>query len=784
MPLRYFLLSGFIQWIPLPWIARWLQPLDKGLFKQAVELQSTALEQWASAKLQDRLVLEIPSIRDHIRKSIVWKYILVTLSFLLLVFIIIPKPYILDSGREIITGTIRPVKQLELADTIVVGYQKYWTNSSAFEMYKKDEKVDELLITQHHSLDVLYKGRFYKELFIYCDSLGSIQNWRAKITPPSYLNLQPYYSEDTLRLYNQSSVEFELYGILVDQFHLQVSRETRKVQQPFIYTSGDVMEISNGRTAFEIPVRELRDKQPDISIIKNTIDSLTFEISDDFGVLHASITTEGIRSKLTLLNGLINAYSLSWNNINELTIDAQDAIQTQMKKVKRPKPSATELLSNTSKEALSKLGLNDSFEKRLKERMEQKRKDVEKLDEKEEEKVDEEFLKIQEEKTKNEPLEELIERLEQQWQLEQMVDLLEQVKEEGNEALDSAIQELNKELDADAQEGLEEIKKDIESIQKEGSERQEQAKESAEALQALLNQESLELEKENVERIKRLLKSSWSTSLKQELIQASERDIKVIRDQRTVLKIEHTIQDSLDLLIVQDPMLVKALGTVRSDLNGAMVAIQSDLDAGKSIISNTGYAITALNKLDEVLYFILDEAKQNLMQSKAKCKNGSLNQKGTPKAGKGQPGSKGEPNKGKKPGGRKEGKTGEPREGKGSSEQGQKPGSSGKDSAELLKELEDAISKLAGQGQAELQEELEALKQKLLFTETLEERDFINIEDKLWQANKSQFDKEERGEERESNEAENTQGKAGIEVQIKHDKSINTDLPLPVLKRK
>ena len=79
---------------------------------------------------------------------------------------------------------------------------------------------------------------------------------------------------------------------------------------------------------------------------------------------------------------------------------------------------------------------------------------------------------------------------------------------------------------------------------------------------------------------------------------------------------------------------------------------------------------------------------------------------------------------------------------------------------------------------------MEQLKREILFGTPKENETQEAFENRLWESLKSEFDKEEQGNNRKSNPGdENTSGK-GIEIKEVPSNNRVSDLPLPVLKKK
>ncbi|HAR21079.1 MAG TPA: hypothetical protein DCR47_00815, partial [Cryomorphaceae bacterium] len=141
-----------------------------------------------------------------------------------------------------------------------------------------------------------------------------------------------------------------------------------------------------------------------------------------------------------------------------------------------------------------------------------------------------------------------------------------------NTALDSAIN-----MAADALLGLDlnEAEEPVElmkNMEEQGEQRKQQAKEASDKLKQLLANSISEVQEDNVARIKRLLKDSWMVSVFQEDLRSLALSVNKARAQQLVLTNERTINDSLDLLLVHEPMLSQVLAEKRTNLDAAMRA--------------------------------------------------------------------------------------------------------------------------------------------------------------------------------------------------------------------
>ena len=370
------------------------------------------------------------------------------------------------------------------------------------------------------------------------------------------------------------------------------------------------------------------------------------------------------------------------------------------------------------------------------------------------------------------------------WQMEEAIELLDKVDSLRNEELDSALMTAAEALNKLNHKETKETADLMKNIDKEGKTREEQAKEASKKLKELLANNVAEVQEDNVSRIKRLLKNGWVVSVFQEGLQEMSLAVNKARSQQIVLANEAAIKDSLDLLLIHEPKLNQALFEKRAVLEQALRSLESKYISGKDIGVDIGYIVTALNDINQTLYFLLESEKSNLNQAKKNCKKGKPGSSGKPaSAGKGKEGKKGVPKPSKKPGGREKGKSGDPKIG----EKGTKPGSTGKPGEkELLKRIEAASEALeqSGQKAGHNVDKLERMKEELLFNSQKSSEDLNELEERLWRVEESVFSKKELGELRDSESGDETSSKGGETIDFKVLKSKETDLPLPVLKKR
>jgi hypothetical protein len=633
--------------------------------------------------------------------------------------------------------------------------------------------TSELKIIKNESIDWELNGRFYKSQKIICDSIPKLISWSARIAPPEYLNLYSYSTQDTIKAFKGSRITISYQGVLKDK--IKVSRETNG--KSFVW-KGKPIELTTDYWTKVIPTVLIEDLPPIISVFENNNDSLTLIVNDDHGILSIELEDKRIISE-----GVSSTIKLAWNSNTKVTIKATDKNSGVSKReIRRPSLSATQLSINAADHSLKKAVAENKKESLKQFREQNKLEDLLSEDLRKEVLKKESYL--EKELSKREPLDKLLERLDELWRMEEAIELLGRVDSLRNEELDSALmiaaEALNKLNHKETKESADLIK----NIDKEGKVREEQAKEASKKLKELLVNSVAEVQEDNVARIKRLLKNGWVVSVFQESLQELSLAVNKARSQQTVLANEAAIKDSLDLLLIHEPKLNQALSDKRAVLEQALRSLELKLISGKDIKADIGYTVTALNDINQVLYFLLESEKSNLNQAKKNCKKGKPGSSGKPaSAGKGKEGKKGLPKPSKKPGGREKGKSGDPKNG----EKGTKPGSTGKPGEkELLKRIEAASKALEQSGQrlGKNNDKLKRMKEDLLFNNQKSTEDLNELEERLWRVEKSVFNKKELGETRDSESADETSSQDGETIDFKVLESKETDLPLPVLKKR
>ena len=770
-PLRYLLLAAGVRFLTNKYLAKVVKEYDGGRFNQSLDLgEKGEIGAWSShiALLESKTTLKV--LISTIKYHWTYRYILIGVTLLTLVTLLFYRPLKISTD-ELITGQYRTSEEIRiLPDTI---YTNFYTEPdvSQFIDWNLDiEEVPSVVITNSKH-KVLKNGRLVKELWIVCDSVISVTSWSAFIIPPTYTNIKSYRLSDTVKAISGSSVTVNFKGLLTEYLEPVVPRETKSsISESIITTNTKFLEFSGLNQLFQIPVEVTRDVPPNIEVIENTYDSLVIKCTDDFRLDRVLIESQIIRG--------VGLFSVEWKD-TKLSIEAYDNLNQGTKRtVQRPQMSYQALESELSQNATLKVQQFKSYvnskeqEIRDKQPFELRKLLNKKLDKNE---------NIDSTDLEQEKLDVIEQALDELWEIQKLINALEMVSRETNEPLDSVINTSINELNTTTKEELREELNKLESLDKSGGQREEQAKDSAQKLKQLLAESTVDIQSENVERLKRMLKNSWKTSVVQEVNKAIQSGSRY-REQRTLLTIQREILDSLEIVLITDPMLGRVLNDAAVSITNAVKELESALLLSKNIEVKTAYMVTALNDLNAVLYDILQSEKQSLASSKKECKKGRPGQTGKPSKGKkGNKPSKKKSSESGKSQGKKPGKKGVARK---PAEEGKTLGEQGKGTKELLKEIDNKLNGLKELGDGSKSQKLEELKRKLLFGTPNENESQSEFENRLWESFDSEFQKEEQGQERKANTGDESSSEKGTEIIIKPSNNTVSDLPLPVLKKK
>tara|TARA_B100000900_G_scaffold410649_1_gene428835 strand:- start:5581 stop:8100 length:2520 start_codon:yes stop_codon:yes gene_type:complete len=770
-PLRYLFLAVGVRSLSNRYLAKVVKKYDGGRFNQSLDLSKKGeIGEWSSriALLDSKRTLV--SLLITIKHHWTYRYIIIGVSFLTLLTLFFYRPLKISTD-ELITGQYRGAEEINiLPDTI---YTDFYSQPDLSRFTEQNLDIEEVpsFVLKNSKHTVIKNGRIVKELWIICDSLINISSWSAYIKPPTYTNIKPYWLSDTVKAIVGSSVTVNFKGLLTEYLEPVVSRETKNnLSMSIIKSETEAIEFAGLNQRFNIPVQITQDLPPDIEVVKNNYDSLVIKCTDDFQLNRIIIESQILKSA-----GL---FSLAWVN-TKVVIEAYDNLNQRTKRlVERPQMSYQVLESELNQTATLKVQPFKSFiNPKKQETLKKNPLDLRKLLEK---RLDKENNPNPADRQEEE-LDNIQETLDELWEIQKLINALEMVSRETNAPLDSVINTSINELNNTDKEELKEELNKLESLNKSGDRRKEQAKDSAQKLKQLLTESTVDIQSENVERLKRMLKNSWKTSVVQEVNKAIQSGSRY-REQRTLLTIQREILDSLEVILITDPMLGVVLNEASVSINNAVKELESALLRSKNIEVKTAYMVTALNDLNAVLYDILQSEKKSLASSKKECKKGRPGKTGKP--AKGKKGNKPSKKKGSESGksqGKKPGKKGVLRK---PSEDGKMSGEQGRSTKELLKKIDNKLNGLKESGDGRQSQKLEELKRQILFGTPRENESQSDFEDRLWESVDSEFQKEEQGQERKANSGDDSSSDKGTEIIIKTSNNTVSDLPLPVLKKK
>ena len=771
LPFKFLLFAFFTKYLPKEYLAKVIRSYDEGRLQQSLILKKQKeLGEWSSrVSLRESQVILKSSLRLiktnwPLKKGFLGLLAILTVSLLL-------NGRVLDSSKEILTGYLRPIPELNiLPDTIKVPFNNILDIQNFENTGFYINKIPTAVVS-NLNVKWMFQGRFIKDLFIKCDSTVRINSWFAVVEPPAYTLMNSYKVKDTLDVLLGSRVELFIKGVLTNELIIDVPRETLKNKRTFIIERiTRSLDLTFKKQVFTIPVKIKEDLPPLIEVNSNTIDSVVISIYDDFGI------------KSILINDVLvdinTQFVIYWNNDNKISVKVADEInQITSKVIQKPQPTFNELNNSISKNTKPIL---TSFKSKQKEDTPNKeftkKNKLLDLDPTKDEKKPTK-TNIKKEPNKDSLRNKLNESLDELWEIQKLISALEQVTEKENASLDSVLAQSVNELETTENDELKKELKSIEKLETKGDDRKKQAEESAQKLKELMSLKTADIQIDNVNRLKRLLKTSWNSSLYQEINRTISTGSKY-RNQRQLLKIEQSISDTLGELIISDPMIGMALGNAEINLIKAIKDLDLRVIAAKDVSIQSAYMLNALNELNAVLYQVLESEKKALAKAKKECKNG-------------QPGSKGKPNKGKQgenkskktsqSPGKQKGKKGSKRK---TGNQGDKPGDNGKGTKELLKRMDELLGEMTGDGKDAIKEKIEELKKELLFNKGDDIKQIQQIEKRLWESLKSELQKESKGESRKSNTAIDVSSENGVYIKTKPTDTKRGTLPLPVLKNK
>ena len=782
-PIRYFLLAGLTPWLSDHKLGYLLSKYDKGLLTQANQLKNEGdIGTWSSKKVKRNSELLLTKTLPSLKKRFNIKKVIALLFGLACIVYLLPRTSVMESSKELLFGGLRSsFNDSIIKDTVHVHYKERYNIAPILSQGFLSTGVNSAFVIEKDTvLYWEYLHRRVREQYIICDSIPLLTSWSAEITPPQYLNLTGYNVNDTITAYAGSLVKLSVKGVLTEWLQIKVSRGTYKIQEAFVVDPLDTAVIiyHNG-TALQLPIQIITDKPPVIDVLENKSELVRYSLKDDFMIKSLRLNNE---DPTTVNRGEVEI-EVKWRNLIKMEVTAWDSFnQRTTLEIKKPNPLASELLSNTETSIPSKAEQLQGLKKTKPNTSE--RSAIQEL--KKEEIKQNNLTDIKKTERPNETKEDLLNELDVLWKTEQLIQLLETVDTGLDKSLDTAMFEVSEYiLQTTEQNKIKEAAAEVLKISETGKERAEKAKEAAEKLKDILNEEVAGVQSDNVERLKRLLKGSWSVSVQQELMSIDPQE-QSAKQQRALLALEQDISDTVDVIMVSDQALNQALMANREDLDNALFSFKYGLNSYQQSVITMGYVVNALNQLSETLYFILESEKKALANANKRCKKGKPGTVGKPsKSGQGKEGKQGKGKQGQMPNGRKKGKTRKPSETNGI-EQGFKPGSTGRGGSikELLKTLDAAKKKLTSNGSSKvLEEAIKKLKEELLFNTSALPEDNREFNDRLWETLEAVYNKSQTGNQRDANEPKQDVFMGGEEQRFKVREYPRSVLPLPILKQ-
>ena len=782
-PIRYFLLAGLTPWLSDHKLGYLLSKYDKGLLTQANQLKKEGdIGTWSSKKVKRNSELLLTKTLPSLKKRFNIKKVIALLFGLACIAYLLPRTSVMESSKELLFGGLRSsFNDSIIKDTVHVHYKERYNIAPILSQGFLSTGVNGAFVIEKDTvLYWEYLHRRVREQYIICDSIPLLTSWSAEITPPQYLNLTRYNVNDTITAYEGSLVKLRVKGVLTEWFKIKVSRGTHKIQETFVVDHLDTaVFIYHKTTALQIPIHIIKDIPPVIDVLENELGFVRYSLKDDFMIKGLRLNKEDP----TTVNRSEVEIEIKWRNMVKMEVTAWDSFnQLTTLEIKKPNPLASELLSNTESSIPSKaeqlLGLKKTKPNTF------KRSTMQELQK--EEKKQNDLTDVKKIERPNETKEDLLNELDVLWKTEQLIGLLETVDTGQDRSLDTAMFEVSKSiLETTEQNNIKEAAGAVLKISETGEERAEKAKEAAEKLKDILNEEMASVRSDNVERLKRLLKGSWSVSVQQERMSVDPQE-QSAKQQRALLALEQVISDTVDVIMVSDRALNQVLAANREDLDNALFSFKDELNSYQQSMSTMGYVVNALNQLSETLYFILESEKKALANANNKCKKGKPGTVGKPsKSGQGKEGKQGNGQQGQLPNGRKKGKTRTPSENK-EGEQGFKPGSTGAGGStkELLKILDNAKNKLSNNASSKaLEEAIKKLKEELLFNTSVLSKDNKGFNDRLWETLEAVYNKNQTGNQRDANEPKQDVFIGGEEQLFEVREYQRSALPLPILKQ-
>jgi len=317
-PIRYIIKAITFNFYSLNKLGRELKQFDEGRLNETTGLSKKELDHWAQNVVLKKTHLRIPEFKNHLNTKLPVSLITGVFIILLITLISSPKSILNESKDELIKGTFtRETQELGIKDTIRAAFNTVFEiNHPVLKGFHNNASKPEMLIKRNETIDWELNGRLYKTQTIICDSIPKLTSWRAFISPPDYLRLSSYSTQDTIKAFPKSEITITYQGVLIEKIKVNVSRETDN--NTFIWDGGDIA-LRSSYWEIKLPTILLNDTPPLITVLKNDRDSISIVMSDDYGLKQVNID-----SRVVLMDGLRRTINIAWENQSIIRIEVKD----------------------------------------------------------------------------------------------------------------------------------------------------------------------------------------------------------------------------------------------------------------------------------------------------------------------------------------------------------------------------------------------------------------------------------------------------------------------------
>ena len=202
-PIRYIIKAITFKFYSLNKLGRELKQFDEGRLNETTGLSKKELDHWAQNIVLKKTHLRIPEFKNHLNTKLPVSLITGVFIILLITLISSPKSILNESKDELIKGTFtRETQELGIKDTVRAAFNTVFEiNHPVLKGFHNNASKPEMLIKRNETIDWELNGRLYKTQTIICDSIPKLTSWRAFISPPDYLRLSSYSTQDTIKAF-------------------------------------------------------------------------------------------------------------------------------------------------------------------------------------------------------------------------------------------------------------------------------------------------------------------------------------------------------------------------------------------------------------------------------------------------------------------------------------------------------------------------------------------------------------------------------------------------------